>query len=66
MSFLSLNEIRYGNRMEGRLTEERGGGGIKKEKTQIGNGGVEEAERYSRKTARYCISPFLQIEPGIE
>ena len=35
-----------------------------KEKTQIRNGGDEEAGSF-KKTVRYCISPFLQIEPGI-
>ncbi len=64
MSFLSLTEMRDSNRMERWLTEKRRGGLRGKEKTQIRNGGDEEAGSF-KKTVRYCISPFLQIEPGI-
>ncbi len=40
-----MAEIRYGSRMEKRLTELRGGGELrKKEKTATRNGGVEDTD----------------------
>ena len=62
--FSSVTEIRGGSRMERRSTEKRIGGGLRKnEKTPIWNEGVEESGSF-KKTVRYCISPFLQIEPA--
>ncbi len=49
MSFLSLNEIRYGSRMERRLTDGRGGGEKRrKDKKATRNGGIEEAGSFRK------------------
>ena len=59
-NFLSLNEIRGGSRIERRLTELRGGGElIKKEKTQIRNGGVEESGSFKKNSPILYFSGSL-------